>query len=212
MIADFGYSTELQQDDAHIQCYAGFPGFAAPEQVKTNCSYSLPADVFAVGSCLYFMIAGHVAFRGSDREQIVQSTLRCKPNYNLPNFRPLRAETKRFMQLLMQSAPRKRPTAAEALKMVEGLNSENPSKEFHNALGQFLFKTSGTLRGLHSFSRFFKLPMPVKRTQLRRFSSALLPSRSSLSSLRQWRRSSSASSSSGAPVVSFDSVLSAPGG
>jgi len=206
MVADFGFSTELQQDGAHIQFYAGFPSFAAPEQVAPNCCYGVPADVFAVGSCLYFMIAGHVAYRGSDREQIVESTLACKPNYNLPKIEPLRAETKRFMQLLMQLAPQRRPTAAEALRMVQGLNSENPSKEFHHALGQFFFKQSATMRGLHSVTRFLKLPMPVKRAQLRRLSTAvvsMVPSR-----LSSRRRSSSASSG----VRHFDSVLSAPGG
>ncbi|MEI8255570.1 MAG: protein kinase [Deltaproteobacteria bacterium] len=76
-ILDFGISKLRESDWAKTQpgMSMGTPGFVAPEQFADAASVDARADIYGAGATLYFLLAGHLPFRGSTPEALMSATL-----------------------------------------------------------------------------------------------------------------------------------------
>ncbi|EFN56955.1 hypothetical protein CHLNCDRAFT_143521 [Chlorella variabilis] len=63
-LSDFGCSKVLSESDAQFERCNGTPAFLAPEMMRPNARYrGRPADVYALGGCLYSFVFGKIPFR-----------------------------------------------------------------------------------------------------------------------------------------------------
>ena len=58
MLIDFGISEEITPDNQIIKEKLGTPGFAAPEQAKSNAPYDLRSDIYGLGRTFYATLTG----------------------------------------------------------------------------------------------------------------------------------------------------------
>jgi len=69
-IADFGVAKAFESEDGSGQTRTGVamgtPSYMAPEQIRDAKNVDLRADIFALGSILYELLCGRMAFSGDD--------------------------------------------------------------------------------------------------------------------------------------------------
>eukprot|EP00439_Symbiodinium_sp_Y106_P017536 s692_g2.t1 len=123
VLADFAYAVHMGED---TQVRPGPlalgspppPLFSAPEQVDDLPRYGLPADIFALGGCLYFSLSNLQPYRG--KPTFVRSQ-----DVSRPEFKDVSAKTQDFLRMLMYRDPSARPTAEEACQVLR-----NPEHSF----------------------------------------------------------------------------------
>lgn len=69
-IGDFGFAALLYSDDSEDSC--GSLDYAAPEILSGEAKVSAPADVWALGVVLYFMVTGWLPFRAATDFDVYQ--------------------------------------------------------------------------------------------------------------------------------------------
>jgi [calcium/calmodulin-dependent protein kinase] kinase len=63
-LSDFGCSKVLADSEAEFDRCNGTPAFLAPEMMRPNARYrGRPADVYALGACLFSFVFGCIPFR-----------------------------------------------------------------------------------------------------------------------------------------------------
>lgn len=128
VIADFGVSQRLDNDNAQITSLAGSVGYAAPEILNSQ-AHSKPVDIWAIGVVTYVLLCGYSPFRSEELKELIEETNRGKIEFHdrywskvsdhgelvarLELFSHFSA--KDFVKALLQPDPSKRPTAAELL-------------------------------------------------------------------------------------------------
>ena len=70
---------------------------------------------WSIGIITYTLLCGFTPFRAEDREELVKETTRAKVEFPARYWKHVSQEAKNFVTSLIQSDPKKRPTAEEAL-------------------------------------------------------------------------------------------------
>uniref|UniRef100_A0A673JG46 non-specific serine/threonine protein kinase n=1 Tax=Sinocyclocheilus rhinocerous TaxID=307959 RepID=A0A673JG46_9TELE len=74
-VADFGFSTRVNNLNQALDTYCGSPPYAAPELFKDESCIGPPVDVWAMGVLLFFMVTGTLPFRADTVAKLRQSVL-----------------------------------------------------------------------------------------------------------------------------------------
>lgn len=125
VLADFGYAVHLLDGNLPMGFGPVPPQYSAPEQVEDAFGYGPPADIFALGGCLYFALSDLMPFKGKSREDVMYSILNRTPDLGRQEFKETTAKTKDFIRMLMYKDPMLRPTAIEACQVLR-----NPEHSF----------------------------------------------------------------------------------
>jgi serine/threonine protein kinase len=112
-VIDFGIAKALDSTHRLGEIAGTFP-YMAPEQVA-NKPLTSAVDLFAWGSTMVFAATGGQAFPGDDREQVARMILTRPPRLDSVD-EPLRTS----IRACLQKAPDRRPTAAQARKLLFG--------------------------------------------------------------------------------------------
>jgi len=151
VLADFAYAVHMGED---TQVRPGPlalgspppPLFSAPEQVDDLPRYGLPADIFALGGCLYFSLSNLQPYRGKCREDVISHILHRSPDVSRPEFKDVSAKTQDFLRMLMYRDPSARPTAEEACQVLR-----NPEHSFFSdAVSELMDVHQPPITGLRS--------------------------------------------------------------
>lgn len=113
-IADFGLAT-FRNEDKHIHSVVGTPSYVAPE-VMRSVPYGPPADVWACGVILYYMIVGERPFVGDSREEIKRSVLEGNLRFPSDVLAPTDVSIRHLITCLLTHDQRTRISAADALQ------------------------------------------------------------------------------------------------
>ena len=114
-ITDFGLATFLNGDDKHIHSVVGTPSYVAPE-IMRNVPYGPPADVWALGIILYFMIVGERPYVGETRDEIKRSVLAGELRFPMDTLGPTKMHLRHLISQMLSHDQRTRITAADALQ------------------------------------------------------------------------------------------------
>lgn len=109
-LMDFELSKENTNNVNKSKSFVGTLGFFAPECFSKE-GYEKPADVYALGPCLYTMLTGNSLFESNNLKDLISSIKLSQ--YSLPADFP--AEIKDFIEKVMQKDPNLRPKVS-ALK------------------------------------------------------------------------------------------------
>jgi Protein kinase domain len=97
-LADFEFAVLSASEPASLAPRRGSPAFMAPEQLDAEAPIGPPADVYALGGVLYFLLAGRVPNRaeGGDAVAVLRGL---SPRASLDAPEPLRAIVLRALSL-----------------------------------------------------------------------------------------------------------------
>ena len=115
-IIDFGLALDLSNPERNHEAVrpgriAGTFGYAAPEQTKAGLDVGPAADIFALGSTLFYLLTGEVPFNGpTTREKIRKIRHEAPAWYLLPAGTP--TALRRLMQSMLAKRPKHRPGTA----------------------------------------------------------------------------------------------------
>mmetsp|Transcript_21703 Transcript_21703/g.51877 ORF Transcript_21703/g.51877 Transcript_21703/m.51877 type:complete len:351 (-) Transcript_21703:192-1244(-) len=120
MIVDFGMAKILAPDDPHTIC--GSPHFIAPEMLDcldnpsaAKAKYGTETDIWSCGVVSFMLLGGYPPFTGSGLYSLFKKIRSGKCNFSDPVWELVSEEAKDFLFCMLQTDPRKRPSAAEAL-------------------------------------------------------------------------------------------------
>ncbi|XP_020557934.1 obscurin isoform X4 [Oryzias latipes] len=112
-ICDFGFCQEIDAS-RHQYSMFGTPEFVAPEIVHQE-PVTVASDIWAVGVVTYLCLVGRCPFVGdTDRATLLmvgEGTL----NWDTPDVNGRSSEAKKFLRMLLQPDPEKRPSAMDCL-------------------------------------------------------------------------------------------------
>lgn len=81
-LMDFGLAKKIEKNTTNLTktgAIIGSPEFMAPEQAYGEKNVSYAADIYALGSVLYFMLSGRPPFQGKEVMQILMQVLEKQP-------------------------------------------------------------------------------------------------------------------------------------
>jgi serine/threonine protein kinase len=81
----------------------------APEVLRG--SYSLSCDLWSIGAIAYVMLTGEMPFSGEDQEKTIDAVKRAIVKTNIPSFKALSPEARKFVLGLLNKNAEKRLTA-----------------------------------------------------------------------------------------------------
>mmetsp|Transcript_52817 Transcript_52817/g.147083 ORF Transcript_52817/g.147083 Transcript_52817/m.147083 type:complete len:535 (-) Transcript_52817:8-1612(-) len=123
VLADFGIAVDVTQD--LTERFAS-PGYTAPE-VLLEKPYDTQADIFSAGVVAYFTFSAMLPFPGNDVATICKNTTIRQANFNSRRFQDISISAKDFVKLLLSKKVHTRPTATQALVMIQ-LHMEDMDK------------------------------------------------------------------------------------
>lgn len=163
-LLDFGFSRTYLQGE-NIKNIAGTPYTMSPEVFK-RCA-GPPADVWAIGVCIYVLLYGRRPFRGRNRHEIQDSVMLGTFEWQkeLPGFE-VGEDVKDLITLCLNMDPEKRITAAAALKhpfFAEDIRSQNVPHRLDvlTMAGPSIEDIGNTIDSLWAFSRLGRLRKTV---------------------------------------------------
>lgn len=112
-ITDFGLAT-FRNEASSCHTVVGTPSYVSPE-VMRNMPYGPPADVWATGIILYFMITGERPYLGADRNEIKKAVLEGHFNFPADVLGPDETQLRHLISSLLAHDQRSRISAADAL-------------------------------------------------------------------------------------------------
>jgi eukaryotic-like serine/threonine-protein kinase len=128
-ILDMGLARVVTEADVHIPgdltrdgIFLGTPDYVAPEQAEDARSSDIRADIYSLGSSLYFLLTGEIPFPGAS----VLQKLKRQANNPPPSPKAKRDEISQPLDMLvrrmMARNPLERPqTPAELIAMIEAV-------------------------------------------------------------------------------------------
>nr|XP_001337548.3 serine/threonine-protein kinase NIM1-like [Danio rerio]XP_021324738.1 serine/threonine-protein kinase NIM1-like [Danio rerio] len=103
-VADFGFSTKVNNRNQALDTFCGSPPYAAPELFKDDSYIGPPVDVWAMGVLLFFMVTGSLPFRADTVPKLRQSVL--EGAYVLPIW--VSAPCQRLIRGILKPEPSER--------------------------------------------------------------------------------------------------------
>ncbi|KAJ3211202.1 hypothetical protein HDU67_004725, partial [Dinochytrium kinnereticum] len=115
VLADFGVSIAVDEEDDPLMSFCGSPAYVSPEMIL-GTGYGFPSDIWAVGVCAYTMVMGYGPwFHCKGKAEMYSAIVRGDWEFEAPYADALSEDGKRFIQSLMQLDPDLRPEASIAL-------------------------------------------------------------------------------------------------
>uniref|UniRef100_A0A3B3ZIU2 Uncharacterized protein n=1 Tax=Periophthalmus magnuspinnatus TaxID=409849 RepID=A0A3B3ZIU2_9GOBI len=112
-IIDFGLACRLD-DNAPLKVMQGTPEFVAPEVI--NYEPVTPAtDMWSIGVICYILLSGESPFQGTSDAETLALVTAAQYEFDEDSFDEISEEAKDFISSLLNKAPRRRLTCAEAL-------------------------------------------------------------------------------------------------
>lgn len=142
-LGDFGIARDQQNTDLTSSgMTVGTHAYMAPEQITGDARISGKADLYALGCCIYEMLAGQKVFAGDNFAQLFEQHLRSEPppvERLVPDCPPALS---RIISQLLAKEPEDRPFNA---RMVQGVMNELESQRM--SAGQTVDRTAGQNAG-----------------------------------------------------------------
>lgn len=112
-LIDFGLARKHRRGDAPMTTIVGTPYYLAPDLLRK--SYTKACDLWSVGVIAYILLCGYPPFNGANNKEVYQSVQR--GIYYFPNaeWKHVSSSARDFVMRLLQTDPRRRMTAAQAL-------------------------------------------------------------------------------------------------
>ncbi|EIW66147.1 hypothetical protein TREMEDRAFT_35340, partial [Tremella mesenterica DSM 1558] len=114
VIADFGIAKHLEPDE-ELTAMAGSLGYAAPE-ILLGTGHGVKVDCWSIGVIAYTLLCGYPPFRSEDKQELAKETTRGKIVFHDRYWKNVSQEAKDFIKAMLQVDPKKRLSAAEALR------------------------------------------------------------------------------------------------
>ncbi|RHZ76970.1 hypothetical protein Glove_187g29 [Diversispora epigaea] len=114
VIADFGISKTITEDDSLMMTHCGSFGYVAPEVLK-RLPYTKAIDLWSIGVITYFLLCGYPPFSTNDRtfmEQVTSGRVKFEARF----WKNVSDDAKNFIKGLLVLKPEKRLTADQALQ------------------------------------------------------------------------------------------------
>lgn len=105
-IGDFGLALRLPKPVPALGRRVGTPAFMAPE-LWANGVYSPASDIYSLGACLYFLLAGRVPFPFTNLEQLERAHAKLRPK--IPSEVPI--GVRQMLLAMMAKDPAARPAS-----------------------------------------------------------------------------------------------------
>ncbi|KAA8498252.1 Calcium-dependent protein kinase 1 [Porphyridium purpureum] len=147
-LIDYGLAF-CEQFDKSTTC-EDFPGtskYKAPELVVRQPYRPQPVDVWSMGVMMFVLCCGEFPFDGKDPDAIYRNIVRKEPSFTHEFWMRISHETAHLISLLLTKDANTRPTAVDALEMLDGILNERvqvPATPRSRKTG-FLSKLSGKL-------------------------------------------------------------------
>ncbi|CAH1759576.1 9323_t:CDS:10 [Entrophospora sp. SA101] len=109
VLADFGISKVIENEDDIMFTHCGSYVYAAPE-IHQRIPYSRSVDIWSIGLC------GYPPFRSENRAALLEEVTKAHVKFEERYWGLVSENAKDFILYLLKSDPKKRPTAEEALK------------------------------------------------------------------------------------------------
>ncbi|XP_053333972.1 LOW QUALITY PROTEIN: serine/threonine-protein kinase NIM1 [Clarias gariepinus] len=103
-VADFGFSTKINNCSQMLDTFCGSPPYAAPELFKDEAYMGPPVDVWAMGVLLFFMVTGTMPFRADTLRKLRHCVL--QGVYVLPTW--VSAPCQRLIEGILKPEPTER--------------------------------------------------------------------------------------------------------
>ncbi|KXJ26352.1 calcium/calmodulin-dependent protein kinase type II delta chain [Exaiptasia diaphana] len=129
-LADFGLAIEIADGLPSWFGLAGTPGYLSPEVLKKE-PYGQAVDVWACGVILYILLVGYPPFWDDDKEKLYLQIKQGSYDYPSPEWDSVTKEAKDLINKMLVTDPRRRITAAEALKHPWIVNRERIASTVH---------------------------------------------------------------------------------
>jgi len=113
-LGDFGLATKLDFDGEKKRTICGTPNYIAPEVL--NKKYGTKCDIWSCGVITYIILCGVPPFNGDTDKEILKRVKAGEIKFSHPVWKKTSTEAKEFIELLLTTDPKKRPSAAQALK------------------------------------------------------------------------------------------------
>ncbi|CAG5129445.1 unnamed protein product [Candidula unifasciata] len=128
-IADFGLST-IVSDKVAMTTVCGTPGYCAPEVLK-GAKYFKSCDMWSVGVITYILLCGYEPFYDENQMAMFKKILKGDYTFDSPWWDDVSDNAKDLVRKLLVVDPKKRLTAAAALKhvWVAGIANRRNHKE-----------------------------------------------------------------------------------
>ncbi|KAJ1562725.1 hypothetical protein HK096_004609 [Nowakowskiella sp. JEL0078] len=114
VLADFGVSNFINNENELLTSLAGSPGYAAPEVLRRT-GHNKPADIWSVGCLAYTILCGfHPFYYCEDMGELIESTSNGRWKFDSPYWDHISSTAKDFIKACLNLKPSDRPTAAQA--------------------------------------------------------------------------------------------------
>ena len=123
-LLDLGLAQPVESRPARDHAFAGSVAYAAPETFCAAQPICAASDVYSLGIMLFEMLAGRVPFEHAEADVVAAAHLQSSP----PDVRSLAPQTPgrvvRVLRRLLAKDPLRRPSSAECVGLLMGLEIE----------------------------------------------------------------------------------------
>lgn len=121
-LIDFGFACHFKPNEKKVD-KVGSINYVAPEMLSDdeNAEYDCKIDVWAVGICLYNMLAGKQPFADDDVNELARKIREDPVNFNHPVFNTINHNTKKLIESILCKDPEERPSASD-IKIIPWIN------------------------------------------------------------------------------------------
>jgi serine/threonine protein kinase len=114
-IADFGFAKRVITDNG-CRTLCGTPGYLAPEILERWPAYDTKCDLWGVGVILFLLLGGYLPFEDEEEDKVFEKTRNGQYFFHPSYWKTVSKQAKNFVTKVLTINPKKRYSAAEALK------------------------------------------------------------------------------------------------
>mmetsp|Transcript_14587 Transcript_14587/g.31293 ORF Transcript_14587/g.31293 Transcript_14587/m.31293 type:complete len:322 (+) Transcript_14587:277-1242(+) len=121
-LIDFGLAHSTQFDNSELcQDFPGTNKYKAPEVVQRIPYKPEPIDIWAMGVLMYTLCCGEFPFHGKDNDATYRLILKKEPSFVSDAWQRVSPEMLHFVELLLSKDHTMRPSASEAIEMIDAI-------------------------------------------------------------------------------------------
>jgi len=114
-VCDFGFSQKIREYET-MTSSVGTPQYWAPEIFSGPRGYGPEVDIFAAGVVAYCLLSGNFPFHGSSENELMANIKRGAVDFDSRPWPCVSEHGRSFVKAMLQREPRKRLSAAAALR------------------------------------------------------------------------------------------------